>query len=288
MRKKIGVLGVAIIMIVSTVLSGCSMSNEETKETVPVEETTLVQETDELEEIEQAVQMFLESYKSYDIDTLRTLCDDAAFESMGLKKEKTEELKRTLLVSLGMEGEVSEEAERAAEDFAKGMIEGEIRNVEVEDVIIEEGVGFATAYIYHGPTKESIDSMDFSETYRELASAYTNEHMDELVDLYNEEGEEAFKSTLKDRLFPILIDAVKERMDGIDSIKYKATITIEKKDGVWLITNFFENPESTEAVTEEETEKGTEVASDTEEETSVEETTESTESTESNRKPDVD
>ena len=243
-KKQLRALAATLMISMCAVSVGCGEAKKETTAMQTETETTMNTE-DERETIVKSAKVFMDAYKAYNVDALKSACSETVFNSMGVDTEKAESLKEDLILALGMEEDRSDVVEEAAGAFADSVIMGEIRDYEINDASLEGENGYVTVTIYHGPTKEAVGEIDLSEQYEEIAKNYADEHMDELIAVYNEKGEEEFQTVLKEQLFPLLLDAMQKEIDSIDSVKYNGTIELTKTDGNWVVTNFFENPEAT-------------------------------------------
>lgn len=73
-----------------------------------------------------------------------------------------------------------------------------------------------------------------------LTENYLTEHMDELSQIYSEQGEEAVNQKIMDDCAPLIFDQMKTAVDSIETREFDLQITLTQQDGKWLISQIDE------------------------------------------------
>lgn len=138
----------------------------------------------------------------------------------------------SLLSSLG----IGEDFGTSAYDFVdecmkKCIQEYEIKNSTIEDDVVT--VQFDGKYLNY----ENVDLTQIDTMVTEHAEAYTNEHMDELVQLYQEQGQDAVNQKVVKDLAEYLFTEMETIYLGVEPSDFTMTFEVEETEDGWKIVN---------------------------------------------------
>ena len=137
------------------------------------------------------------------------------------------------------EEEVSESANKAAQDFANYLMTKSITEYTIDK--ITENDNEATVEL-------SGKCIDFEQMNVEtgkvdtdqLVQEYLEKNLSEYSQLMTEKGEEAVMQKVMEDVTPVLFDAMKKAVDSTPSRDFKMQMTITNTDGKWLISTIDE------------------------------------------------
>ena len=78
---------------------------------------------------------------------------------------------------------------------------------------------------------------DFQTELSNLMTTYQEEHMDELISININDGNEAMMNKLFDDLMPEIMGIMKKSYDSYTPEDVNITFTLEKQNDIWMITN---------------------------------------------------
>ena len=137
-----------------------------------------------------------------------------------------------------------------------------------------KGVGTVTAEVVLGFDPDSIEPAEGSDAYAQMSKAieeYQDKNLNELIDIYNSQGEEAYYNRFYSDLIPIVLDIYQQQIESSEEIRQIMTLTVERQEDeekTWKVTSF-----TTAPVTEEPAAEGTTEATEGSAEASTEATT---------------
>ena len=181
------------------------------------------------DEQKQVVTDFFTYVSKCDTKNLKKITSSSVFNSMELEK---------------MEKELSEFTEEKygkvfveeTDKFKKAIFKDLFTDIKITDVKED---GDKVKVTVTGKEKDYDFSFDQSEL-NDLATQYVTEHQDELLKVYQEEGETAFQIKVFDEVAPTVYKAMTDTYKKAPTKKLKSTVTLEKKDDKWIITGLDE------------------------------------------------
>ena len=181
------------------------------------------------DEQKQVVTDFFAYVSKCDTNNLKKITSSSVFNDMELEK---------------MEKELSEFTEEKygkvfveeTDKFKKAIFKDLFTDIKITDVKED---GDEVKVTVTGKEKDYDFSFDQSEL-NDLATQYVTEHQDELLKVYQEEGETAFQIKIFDEIAPTVYKAMTDTYKKAPTKKLKSTVTLEKKDDKWIITGLDE------------------------------------------------
>ena len=196
--------------------------------------------------VTETVEGFLNAMVANDMEKASQYADEEFMNSETMKLMQPEYLADIFYESLGVEkDDLNEEAQNAVNEYVKNVVDKAYKSFEIQDIKVQEDTAAATAKITLGYNPEA--SSGVSEDTNSLVSEYQTEHYDELVAIYTEEGEKAMYKKMYNDLIPIVIGKMQEALESGEPSEEKTILSLEKKDGKWLVTALEENRPGAEA-----------------------------------------
>ena len=209
--KKLGTLALALALCVS--LAGCGKNNKEA--------------------IKTAVDGYFTAMQAGDVQKIGDYCEEGYSDEMGLA-----EFEDTIDEAFGGE-EMGEVFQTEAKDFVKNVVGKVVQEYTLVSAEEKDGEAYAIVNI----KQIDFDSIDFSTVSTEFATmgqAYALEHMDELLEVMQSEGESAMQKKLADALAPQLFDKMEEVVAAAPYVDNTLKVTVVDHDGTWLISGILE------------------------------------------------
>ncbi|MDO5812859.1 MAG: hypothetical protein Q4Q31_07165 [Bacillota bacterium] len=191
-------------------LAGCSSTNSE-------------------DEQKQVVTDFFTYVSKCDTKNLKKITSSSVFNSMELEKMEKELNQYT-------EEEFGKVFVEETDKFKKAIFKDLFTDIKITDVKED---GDKVKVTVTGKEKDYDFSFDQSEL-NDLATQYVTEHQDELLKVYQEEGEAAFQIKIFDEIAPTIYKTMTDTYKKAPTKKLKSTVTLEKKDDKWIITGLDE------------------------------------------------
>ena len=196
--------------------------------------------------VTETVEGFLNAMVANDMEKASEYADEDFMNSETMKLMQPEYLADIFYESLGVEkDDLNEDAQNAVNEYVKNVVDKAYKSFEIQDIKVQEDTAAATAKITLGYNPE--ESSGVSEDTNSLVSDYQTEHYDELVAIYTEEGEKAMYKKMYNDLIPIVIGKMQEALESGEPSEEKTILSLEKKDGKWLVTALEENRPGAEA-----------------------------------------
>lgn len=92
-------------------------------------------------------------------------------------------------------------------------------------------------------SEEAMDAFDgtmLNSEITELATAYQQEHLEELTKIYQEQGMDAMQRKIFDDLSKSLFDVFNKKIDEMEYEDFKIQVVLVKEDGEYKISNILE------------------------------------------------
>lgn len=121
--------------------------------------------------------------------------------------------------------------------FKKAIFKDFFSNIKIKDVK-EDGdkVKVSVTGKEKDYTKLDFDTSEFSTIFQD----YIKEHYSEIMKVYQEEGETAANIKVFDEIAPTFYEKMTEAYKKVPTKSMSSTLTLEEKDGQWIITGIDE------------------------------------------------
>lgn len=181
--------------------------------------------TNSQDEQKQVVTDFFTYVSKCDIKNLKKITSSSVLNDMKLEKMEEE-------LSQYTEEEFGKVFVEETDKFKKAIFKDLFTDIKIKDVKED---GDKVKVTVTGKEKDYDFSFDQSEL-NALATQYVTEHQDELLKVYQEEGEAAFQIKIFDEIAPTIYKTMTDTYKKAPTKKLKSTVTLEKKDDKWIIT----------------------------------------------------
>ena len=190
--------------------------------------------------VTESAEGFLNALVNNDMDAASTYATEEFMNSDTMKLMDPEYLSDSFYAAMNVDKEdLDETAHAAVDEYVKSVVEKAYQSYEVQDVKIQEDTAAVTCRITLGYDPDA--SSGIPDSTRQLISQYQTDHYDELITIYTDEGEKAMFRKLYSDLIPIVIGQMKEQLESAEPSEEKTILTLEKRDGKWLVTDLEEN-----------------------------------------------
>lgn len=119
--------------------------------------------------------------------------------------------------------------------FVDTMKENFLKSYEIKDVSENGGKGIVKADLSLGFNLDEIQNIDLQGDLEGIVSDYMAENMGDLIALASDEA--ALMNKVITDLAPVMLDKYSEEMLATDGGTEEVTLTLEEKDGKWLVTD---------------------------------------------------
>ena len=181
------------------------------------------------DEQKQVVTDFFTYVSKCDTKNLKKITSSSVFNDMELEKMEKE-------LSQYTEEEFGKVFVEETDKFKKAIFKDLFTDIKITDVKED---GDKVKVTVTGKEKDYDFSFDQSEL-NDLATQYVTDHQDELLKVYQEEGETAFQIKIFDEIAPTIYKTMTDTYKAAPTKKLKSTVTLEKKDDKWIITGLDE------------------------------------------------
>lgn len=239
MKKWIALL-LSVTMILS--LAACSGSGAGdpaagTDQATEAAQVTTEAKVSNKELAKETADNFFKCLSEGDIETLKTYCTPEVQDSVGLN-----ELEKSFTESFSpstSDGEAyvpSEEAKAVLNDAVSTIFKACIEKYEIGEI---EGADDQTSYDVPATMYvRSVDSEDTFDTDAVLSESLTEDMVNEMMTIAQDEGENAMYDYMMVNLMPKMFEAMSAVIEAKESEPQEVTITVEEQaDGTWLVTS---------------------------------------------------
>lgn len=172
------------------------------------------------------------------------LLNDSKMNIFNIERSVTDFYEETGISRENLDESVQEAVTSYVDKVGKEFVESyEITEVSEDEV----GVGTVRATVVLAYNPDEIDPKDneeFNEELQQLSEDYVEEHQSEIVETYNNGGEEAVNQKSQNDLLPDIIGVYKKITASADSYTEIVDLTVEKQDdGTWLVSDYQEYTE---------------------------------------------
>lgn len=178
----------------------------------------------------------LQSAMACDVATVSSYCRENVLTDIGLNAISPEYAETMIYENMGIEKvNLSEKSQQAVSDFCFYYSDKIIQDYTLGEVTVEDTMATVIATV----TTHNFDSLS-SDTFQADLDAmmenYQEEHMDELISINLNEGNEAMMNKVFDDLMPDIMAAMKKNYDSSTPKNVNIEFTFEKTNDTWLIT----------------------------------------------------
>lgn len=190
-------------------------------------------------EILTTTETFLQAAMNCDMETLSKQCNETVLTDLGLNAISTEFTENIIYENIQVDkNALSEESQKAVLDFCTYYSNNIIQNYTLGDAAVENETGTvnATVTTYSHDALSALSSDSFKTELSTLMTNYQEEHMEELISINLNEGNEAMMNKVFDDLMPEIMAAMKKSYDSYSPEELNLVLTLEKQNDTWLIT----------------------------------------------------
>ena len=190
-------------------------------------------------EILTTTETFLQAAMNCDMETLSKQCNETVLTDLGLNAISTEFTENIIYENIQVDkNALSEESQKAVLDFCTYYSNNIIQNYTLGDATVENETGTvnATVTTYSHDALSALSSDSFKTELSTLMTNYQEEHMEELISINLNEGNEAMMNKVFDDLMPEIMAAMKKSYDSYSPEELNLVLTLEKQNDTWLIT----------------------------------------------------
>ena len=222
MKRNITRRLLVLIMIVSMMalcLAGCGGSSNESA-------------------VQKTVEGVLNALQAGDIDGITEYATEDILMNGDLAEFRDmTEFTEDMLASLGVDREnISDEAIASIDKLGETLLTGFVESYTIDEVTEEENAGNVTCTINFGYDADALDENQMSTEVTELVQKYAEENMDELVKVYQDEGEDALTNKLVSACMPMICDKMSEFLAESEGYSGTFEFKVENQDGKWVVT----------------------------------------------------
>ena len=263
MRKPFSRLLIAAVLITCMLLSGCSLFKH-------------------TEEIEAAATGFLDCLVNGDTTAVTDYSTETVFEENAFTTFNADYLEEDFYASMDLDkSRITEDARKSVREYCELIVHSLLKSYTLTGTSEEKSVGTVTAEVVLGFDPDNIEPAEGSEAYTQMSEAieaYQNAHLNELIDIYNTQGEEAYYDRFYSDLIPIVLGIYRQQIESSEEIRQVMTLTVEQQEDegkTWKVTSFTTEPlpDAAEGTAESAPEATTETVPETATEAAPETTT---------------
>ena len=184
---------------------------------------------DRTEAIRTAADGFLSAIESGDFEKVSEFASEEVMDDFNL--DQLDGMVDSFFNEMGVDSSaIDESVKEKLNSFVETMKENFLTSYEIKDVSEKDGKGIVKADLSLGFNFDEIQNMDLSGDLEGIVSDY----MTELVELAGDEA--ALMSKVITDLAPVMLDKYSEEMLATGGGTETVTLTLEEKDGKWLVT----------------------------------------------------
>ena len=183
--------------------------------------------------------IFLQAAMDCDMETLSKQCNETVLTDLGLNAISTEFTENIIYENIQVDkNALSAESQKAVLDFCTYYSNNIIQNYTLGDATVENETGTvnATVTTYSHDALSALSSDSFKTELSTLMTNYQEEHMEELISINLNEGNDAMINKVFDDLMPEIMAAMKKSYDSYSPEELNLVLTLEKQNDTWLIT----------------------------------------------------
>ena len=188
---------------------------------------------DRTEAIRTAADSFLAAVEAGDLEKVAEFASEDVMEEFNLGQ--LDGMIDSFFTEAGIDpSTVDESVKEKLNSFVDTMKENFLLSYDIKDVSEKDGKGVVKADLNLGYNLDEIRNMDLQGDLEGIVSEYMNEHMAELIALSGDQA--ALMNKVITDLAPVMLDKYSAEMLATDGGTEEVTLTLEEKDGKWLVT----------------------------------------------------
>lgn len=188
---------------------------------------------DRTEAIRTAADSFLAAVEAGDLEKVAEFASEDVMEDFNLGQ--LDGMIDSFFTEAGIDpSTVDESVKEKLNSFVDTMKENFLLSYDIKDVSEKDGKGVVKADLNLGFNLDEIRNMDLQGDLEGIVSEYMNEHMAELIALSGDQA--ALMNKVITDLAPVMLDKYSAEMLATDGGTEEVTLTLEEKDGKWLVT----------------------------------------------------
>ena len=191
-------------------------------------------------EVLNTTEIFLQAAMDCDVETVTKYCNETVLTELGLNSISPAFAETTIYENMQVDKTaLSEASQLAVSEFCTYYSSNIIQNFTLDEATCEDGIGTVTATVttYSKDALLALTGDDFQTELSNLMTTYQEEHMDELISININDGNEAMLNKLFDDLMPEIMGIMKTSYDSYTPEDVNITFTLEKQNDIWMITN---------------------------------------------------
>ena len=223
MKKKLSVL-ILIVLILSLALAGCGKKDPTPQ--IQAQATALMD-----------AMVAGDSAKVAELVSPDLLVEGGDLDSFG---GSVEDFAESLAEGIGYVDveDLSDEALASIEKFKTFLLENLVESYELGEIKVDGDTATVEGTVNYTFDPDKIEDVDIDSAMNDLVNAYTAEHIDELIQVLNDEGEDALSIKMLNDLIPDIFDAYSEAILELGKTSENTVMTLTNQDGSWIVTGF--------------------------------------------------
>ena len=214
--KKLFALLLAVLMVFS--LAAC----------------TEAKTPDRTDAIRTAADGFLSAIEAGDLEKVSEFASEDVMADFNL--DQLDGMVDSFFSEIGVDpSTVDESVTEKLNGFVDTMKENFLKSYEIKDVSENGGKGIVKADLELGFNLDEIRNMDLQGELEGIVSDYMSENIAELIALSGDEA--ALMNKVITDLAPVMLDKYSDEMLATGGGTEEVTLTLEEKDGKWLVTD---------------------------------------------------
>ena len=142
-----------------------------------------------------------------------------------------------MLGSLGVEREtISDEAVSSIDKLGEALMSGFVKSYTIDEAKENDGVWEIPCTVTFGYDVDSLDESEMSTKVSELVQKYSEENIDELVKVLQDEGEDALLQKIVSACMPSICQMISEFVAASGEKTASFIMKVENLDGKWMVT----------------------------------------------------
>ncbi|MBM6841893.1 hypothetical protein H6A03_10155 [[Clostridium] spiroforme] len=179
------------------------------------------------EEQENTVNNFFKYVSECKFDELEEIADSSVLTSLGIS---TMEAQLDMYDDPDTYGEVFYEE---TQEYKEYVFENLFQDIKITNIEVDGDKSTATITgKYMNYNEIDLGSVDVEA----ISEEYLNNNLEELAEIYKNEGQKAYMIAVYDHVAPLYYDQMKDLIKTAPVEDMNGTVEMEKKDGKWIIT----------------------------------------------------
>lgn len=134
--------------------------------------------------------------------------------------------------------DMNETALAAIDDFKAFILENLVDSYELGEVKVDGDTATVDVKVNYAFDPDSIESVSIDDELNAYINTYTSEHMDELVQVLNDEGEDALNLKIVNDIIPSVLEMYGNALLEAGGMSEDSVIMFVNQDDNWVINGF--------------------------------------------------